>query len=618
MITKAMNIHHYLKWLCVGLLTAFAAFFFYSACYMPGGIHAEEAAAGGTDTTVTTTAFSCSATDANGYRFGIYQNPADGIWYLFLPSGTNFSAVSLNYTGNITEVSSGTLSPDTHTLSGCFAKNGDSVTLHLPETEIRIKAMCSTLPALQISLKDTTLAKIHQDKNVKYSGNSLILSDQNGNVQLSSGGIEMKGRGNSSWNLYEKKGYQIKFNDKVGVLGMSPAKKWILLPNSSDDSMIRNMLGMDLSKRLDMAYTPSFQYIDLWIDGDYRGTYLIGEKIEVSGSRVSLKNEKGILMEQDSIFYASEEHWFYDSLSDKYFTVKEAVNEDDKAVLQSSINEFHSALDGLMQYLYSTPPEEVTLKALSSMIDVDSFAKYYLINEYTTNREANHSSQYWYKDGAGDVLHMGPVWDFDTCMGNDGPSYRESYSVVANPIFNRLLATPAFYNRTVALKKNYSAAFSGMTGRADAYAKQISASAEMNYIRWNVLGQPNPKGGTDFHTSYQAAVNEVKNWLSGRSSAFQVIKPCLTTQLSADGGTITITARPGKAYPSLSFGVWSAKDEQNDLKWYPAQRQADGSYTATISLSEFQNKGVFKVHLYSNTGAEGSVGSYVSGTFFYR
>lgn len=323
--------------------------------------------------------------------------------------------------GAVVSADKGTLDPQTNVLRGAFAQNGDSVVVSLADgSSETITVMQSELPSLYIALDGVTLDTVHQDKSVKYAGTAVTLTDTaNEENDLRVTNATFKGRGNSSWVYYQKKGYQIKFDKKTSVLGMAKAKKWVLLANASDDSMMRNKLAFDLAEQLGMTYVPDGEYVDLWINGDYRGTYLVCEKAEIGTTRLNLNDPKGVLMEQDEAFYASEDIWIENHSTGKHFVVKESVTEDDPALLREAVKGFDEALDAFMEYLAITPEGDITLDTLSQYIDVDSFLQYYLVNEYVLNRESSTTSFYWYKDGDRDVLHLGPVWDFDTCMGND-------------------------------------------------------------------------------------------------------------------------------------------------------------------------------------------------------
>ena len=331
----------------------------------------------------------------------------------FLQNNVSIPDLDVELRGEVSSTDKGTVDQQTNTLRNAFAESGDSVTLQLAggETE-KITVMQSMLPSMQIELNGVTLDEVHQDKDVKYDGTRVTVTDiANSKNNLYVEDATFKGRGNSSWACYEKKGYQLKFDKKTSVLGMAKAKKWVLLANASDDSMMRNQLAFHLADQLGMPYVPDSAYVDLWINGDYRGTYLVCEKVEIGSSRVDLKDPKGVLMEQDEAFYADEDIWIQNDGTGRHFVLKESVTEDDQSVIQEAVQEFDDALNEFMNYLSVTPDGDITLDALSQYINVDSFLQYYLVNEYILNRESVATSFYWYKDGDSDVLHLGPVWD---------------------------------------------------------------------------------------------------------------------------------------------------------------------------------------------------------------
>ncbi len=563
--------------------------------------------------------FRCSVTDPNGgITFG-YRAPQDGVVYLFLPRSVDLASMELLCAGDIQSVSRGSWDPATGILTGAFDKSGDTAVIRLDGMDVQVKALQSDLPSVQLYLNNTTLDTVQLDKNVKYPDNTLYLTGADGTTLISAQNtVEFKGRGNTSWQKYDKKGYQIKFAEKTAVLDMDAARKWVLLANASDDSMLRNMTAMHLSRELEMAYTTDYQYVDFWIDGVYQGTYIIGEKVEIGGKRLDLSDENGVLMEQDSSFYAEEDYWIYDALLDTQFSLKESVEEDDEARIRYAIASFQQALDKFLLYLYQTPADEVTLETLSSMIDVDSFAKYYLISEYLLNREANHSSFYWYKDGEADVLHLGPIWDYDTCMGNEDLGANAYYATMHNTMMNRLLACPAFHARVTALKDQYAAAFSGLTAYVKKTAKEISSSVFMNYIRWNTLGGVNPKGYSDFSGTYSESLDRLTAWLSARRSAFRVQRPALTASPDGTGTIMTVTTPRTDANLRLAF--WSVENGQDDLQWYlPTAAEKDRTVFA-FDLTPYLSKGLYHVHLYDVTEGPDGTNTYslIDGTSWYR
>lgn len=545
--------------------------------------------------------FSCHTYDTQGHILNGFWSDKDQMWYLFVTSTQEIGDVQVHFTGKVITASAGVLDAENAVVTEAFVSVGDLLELTEENGTVhRIRVLQSSLPSVYVDLEGTTLEDIHADKDKKHKNNSIYIMDPEGIWDLTvENSLEIKGRGNSTWREYDKKAYQIKFNDKTDVMGLGEAKKWVLLANASDDSMMRTQLISQMAENMDMAYVASFRYVDLWIDGEYLGTYLLGEKVEPGDSRLNLTNDAGALFEHDEDFYLDEDYWFLSKALNRHFVLKEIVEEEDE-IIQSAMTDFELSVDELALYLYTTPPEEVTLEELSTMIDVDSFIKYYLINEYALNRESFSTSFYWYKDGPDDVIHLGPIWDFDTCMGNDGEPNTESYGE-NHVLFRYLLASPEFYARTMELWELYHDDLEAMTDNVDVIREEIGASAEMNYIRWDVLGKPNPKGGADFAPTFDAAADNLETWLEGRETGFRVVRSKVATSVvSEDCSQMTIHFRDDVDYEKIMIAVWSWEDGTDDMGWYPAEQNLDGSWTCTVDLGNHNSAGIFYFNVYTD------------------
>ena len=475
---------------------------------------------------VQTAELACHTYDDGGRIIQGYYAPQDGINYLFIPSTQDMGEVTIQLGDTaISGASKGVYDAVSGTVRSAFAHSGDTVELTDEDGTVYIvAAMQSTLPSVYIDLQDTTLVDIHADKDAKHKGNSIYISTLDGQYDLAvEDSVEIKGRGNSTWRGYDKKPYQIKFDNKTSVLGMGEAKKWVLLANAGDDTMMRNQLVYRAAAQMDMEYVTRFEYVDLWIEGDYRGTFLLGEKVELGSSRLDLHNDTGALFEQDIFFYEEEDYWFNSEVLDKEFVLKEIVKEDEESIA-IAMNDFEQSVDKLMNYLYTTSSDMVTLSELSEMMDVDSFAKYYLINEYVLNDESLITSFYWYKDGGDDVIHFGPVWDFDTCLGNNGLSFTEHFGHNHVP-FKTLLSVPEFYQYTNELWGRYGEKLEAMTMDVNLLKEEIESSAKMNYIRWDTLGKKDPKRDIIFYPTFDEAVDGLQEWLQEREQAFEIVNP---------------------------------------------------------------------------------------------
>ncbi|MBP3624262.1 MAG: CotH kinase family protein [Peptococcaceae bacterium] len=463
----------------------------------------------------------CFTYDDGGRVIQGYYAPQDGVNYLFVPSTQAMGDVVIHIgDADISGASAGVLDAQSGTVAGAFAHSGDTVALTGADgTVYTVAAMQSTLPSVYIDLQDTTLADIHADKDTKHKGNSIYISTLDGAYDLAvEDSVEIKGRGNSTWAGYEKKPYQIKFDDKTSVLGMGEAKKWILLANAGDDTMMRNQLVYRAAAQMDMPYVTQFEYVDLWIEGDYRGTFLLGEKVELGSSRLDLQQDTGALFEQDIFFYEEEDYWLRSDVLGTEFVLKEIVEEEEETIA-IAMEDFHTSLDTLMTHMYNSVPADVTLPQLSAMLDVDSLIKYYLINNYVLNAEALDTSCYLYKDGADDVIHFGPIWDFDTCLGNNNLPYTQDAGFNRG-FFQTFLLVPEVYARTEALLTQYQPVLHAMADDVAVLQAQIADSAAMNYVRWDTLNGLNAKNDYYMYPTFDEAVDALQAWLAGRAEVF--------------------------------------------------------------------------------------------------
>ena len=543
--------------------------------------------------------FRCWTVDARQWTNQGYRSEKDGVWYLFLPADESLADTVLSFSGSVTAASAGTLDREHGTLTGAFAAS-DRVTLTLDGGKtVQICAKQSSLPSLRLTLNGTTLEQVHRDKNVKYPGNDLVLTDGD---DVLTGTVEFKGRGNSTWREYAKKPYQIKFSKKTSVLGMPAAKKWILLANASDDSMIRTRLVYDAAEQMGFPYVTEYKYVDLWVDGEYLGVYLIGEKAEIGKNRLNLQDPAGAMFELDDGFATDEDHYFFEGRLNSYFALKEIVEEDDAHIAQAMSN-FQTAMTRFTTALTSEGWENLSLDQLNAMIDVDSLARYYLMNEYVLNGESFFTSFFWYQDGASDVLHVGPLWDFDTCMGNKQEKVTDYNASSTSVLMKKMLNIPAFYQRVQELYARYEPVLTGMAGQIDGRKAEIGVSADLNYLRWNTLGTANPKpGGMPFAPTYDEALDRVRTWLNGRAGAFTpAVRPQQLGYYFNTARTVMYLTYSAPQQTALRFAVWGEQDGQNDLHWYQAKKQ-NGRWVAEVPLINHQETGTYMVHVYNQNG----------------
>lgn len=230
------------------------------------------------------------------------------------------------------------------------------------------------------------------------------------------GQIKVRGTSTSSG---EKKPFTIKFSKKQDVCGMGAAKKWVLLANCFDPTLLRNYLALSMAKELGLDYTPEMQYVDLYLDGVYKGNYLLTEAIETDSERVNIDVDAGdFLIQLENNSRIEADTTYVSSPVFQYrFELKgpETPTDEQKDEILNALSVAETAM------------QSGDFIEVAKQIDVDSFVDYYILNEFLKSVDVSHTSIFFYY--ANGKLYAGPTWDYDLAMGNANPAYYTSYYV---------------------------------------------------------------------------------------------------------------------------------------------------------------------------------------------
>ena len=458
---------------------------------------------------------------------------SSGEYYLFLPKGVDASNLIIRYNREINRVVGGTHYGYDRYIS---VDATNEVTLGIDGDTLCI--MQGSIPSLSISIDDGySLDEIHADKNVKIRTSVSISGTDGGEFDLSPAPAELKTRGNSTFD-FMKKPYQIKFDSKTDVFGMGKAKKWVLLANYVDGTMVRNKVIFDLADEIGMPYTCKSVFVDLYIDGDYMGVYQLCEKVEIGSSRVPLETDYGVVAEMEHANrLAYDDIFFKTQVSGKPFVYKEYVSdfeetEDAKEIAKVTEAKrfFENHINTLEDELFNGGSD---WELVSSMIDVESFINFYFIVEFCENVDATLASTYFYMDGPGDVLHCGPLWDYDRCFGTSNEGMDREADFLKNVVdtvdkyrvdwFKMLFRYPEFAELVnEAYDERISDAFDAekVASQIDEYEELLRPSLRMNHVKWVVFHTINDlvedifHGTTDEYLDY--TINAVKEFISDR------------------------------------------------------------------------------------------------------
>ena len=321
--------------------------------------------------------------------------------------------------------------------------------------------------------------------------------------------VQIKGRGNSTWELFDKKPYKLKFTEKQSILGEPKSKSWVLLANYADKTQLRNELVFRMGKISNLAYTPHHHFVEMMLNGRYNGTYQLCEQIKTDKNHVNVGND-GFLMEIDS--RAAEPDVFF---SITHLPQPVVIKEPDDNLTEDDINYLKDFLTNADNILYSNIFRD-PIEGWQKVLDMDSFVDYYIITEIAKNNDAFFSSTYMNLE-RGKKLKIGPLWDYDIAFGNVyyADHSPEGFHVKNVSWYKRLFQDPAFVNKVKERFDYFYSQREDLLREINESAVYLRYSVEENNNRWGTFYTytwPN----TSIWGSYQNEVQQLKKWFNER------------------------------------------------------------------------------------------------------
>ena len=368
-------------------------------------------------------------------------------------------------------------------------------------------------------------------------------------------------RGNwSSSSSCPKKSYRIKFKDSQKFFGSpAKAKKWTLIPNYGDKSLIRNQLSFDISERFGMTYTPFHQMVHLWVNGEYRGVYQLCDQVDIRKGRINIKEMKeddvegeeltgGYFLEIDA--YAGSEDWKFTSRRGIPVTIKSPDDPQVEAQKEYIRKHFNMMEDLVLARNYDLE------KGYQQYLHLPSFLKRHLHQELVGNPDALWSC-FMYKDRGNDTIYTGPVWDHDLAFDNDNRTHNNlidrafsdwlyTYGSRADGtlnFWNNILADPVAEHKMqgewARLRCTKAVDKTELDEVIDGYYDMLSGTAQdMNFTRWDILSTIVHQN-YDARGSYEAEVEYLKEYLDIRI-------PWMDTKLKCEANTFELIMSDAK------------------------------------------------------------------------
>ncbi len=323
--------------------------------------------------------------------------------------------------------------------------------------------------------------------------------------------LTVRGRGNSSFKM-PKYGMKLEFEDKVSLFGMPKSKDWALVANFGDKTHLRNYMMMRLSEWLGATYTPKMQFVELYLNRNYMGLYLLTETVKVAKNRVNIeKNDTTFLVEKEDIKKYDPPYVITDDFQYIYHIKSpKEPSEESLQLLSDHLNSFENFLTH--QYRYS---RDEILK----WIDLEDYLLFYWVQEYSKNEDGNYARSVFFTWTKGEPIHFGPLWDFDLAFGNASRERNqnpEDWYIRAYRLNRYIMNNSLVDSAASAYWRMHRDTFYELIDSIPVYRSIIERAVENEYRRWPVMQNTENWALKDPYDSYDEAVEMMVDWMKKR------------------------------------------------------------------------------------------------------
>ena len=343
----------------------------------------------------------------------------------------------------------------------------------------------------------------------------IVSLDSYGNVEYRGNIREFTGHGNA-WQYYEKRAYDIKLDNKATLAGLEGGNQWKLIHMSNDGDKSHTKLGYDIADILGAPYTPETLWVNVYFNGEYHGMYLLTTAVR---NHDVFKSDEVVMLEKDIPGrYEIEDHVLTEK--NNPFVIHKPnmllMEEEQKEGIKEEVYRIVQGVEDTVESGVVDP----------KLIDVNSFAIQYLVEEITLNLDGFETSAFFYKLTENSPLCAGPAWDYD---GTFGECIQEGDNLV-NPAgtaldgeyteltwYHTLMENPEFLQLVI---QKYEEALPRLqelfTDTLDMYAAFTRTAIRNDSIRWDYF-KTIPKTGT--YQTWENNYRYLKYFSSNRLNA---------------------------------------------------------------------------------------------------
>ena len=511
----------------------------------------------------------------------VHSQAVNGAAYLFLPSQVNLSSLSLSSESGTVSISS--------SQKGTF-QQADSVDLskmgvvdssgEVPASGIKLWVKvgdnaAEPLVIMQSKGVRSVFVSTEHDRSyvdsswnhsVSDSGTLTVLAPDSNKVVYSGDLNQIRGRGNTTWSECDKKPYQMKLPKKTDLLGTGEkTKTWLLIANAADPSLLRNTVSFNLARYMGVTSTPSCEPCDLYYNGEYRGSYLLTEKVKVEKNGVNIDNldDANEDANADSPSWENPRgnlKWGTNARGSKFSYIEGLVDPsdisggylvelDDKASEGDDLSQFYSrthfftvhtpdgATENEARYVselvgagfeaaLSGGRDSFTQQSVDQLFDIDSLISTGVTEDFLLDGDYLYSSSYFYVPAKEDRIFLGPIWDcdraFDQHRVENSSSFADGFLSGNTQLMSaarRLYANklkPAVEG--ILLGDKTAVSSDGKLHSIAFYEEQIAASQAMDQALWGLAPLDDPWLSFDRSSgkSWSSYVNDLSSFANQR------------------------------------------------------------------------------------------------------
>lgn len=423
----------------------------------------------------------------------------------------------------------------TYLLEGWYLDEACTVAYHPGVTKITSDLNVYANMVMPTSLNDDLAAPViyidakgKDVNNWEYAKCTVNIESDNSKFSKINLKAQIRGRGNSTWGYYEKKPYRLKFDDKIDLFGMGKARDWVLLANTVDMAMLRNLTVYRMAQQFEgCRYTTDCEFVHVYLNDDYLGLYLAVEQVEEGKNRVEIGDgtdgngnptapeDTGFLLECGGAGGWGD--WGFQPKSYKRVSAPYTIIKSPESDVMT-FEQFQYIEDYFDQVQKAISKDN--FDTLCELVDIQSFVDSFICTQYILAGDMGYCF-FAYKEPGG-KLFLGPLWDYDQaagCSEHGGTNYKGYSAASPHSWYEKLIVNDQFRAMVVESWMEHYDYIHGIPDMLREIAATYQADIDLNYERWDgFLGSWQWRTVPELFgvTEYADHVEYLITWLNNR------------------------------------------------------------------------------------------------------